>query len=173
MNTTRLLRLVCGLAAAIGVMPMLTACGYTLHGRVIRGQTPGVEIVHEMDLRMRSPAGGGPTATPEKSGLMPAGAGVNNVEVSIYRDPKTLNKKLADRDRSNGEGYFTLHLGKFGTGWMDEQWQVVTSVPGYGNVSTLVKLPVNGGKWRLLITVVPGTQTPAEPDVMQQMEQFK
>ena len=56
---------------------------------------------------------------------------------------------------------------------MDEQWQVVTSVPGYGNVSTLVKLPVNAGKWRLLITVVPGTQTPAEPEVMQQMEQFK
>ena len=170
-------QLVCRIAAVFASLTFVAGSlgcgGYTMHGRVIRGTAPGIEIVHEMDVRLRSPAGGGPTVGSDKVGLVPAGAGVGNIEVSIYRDPQNLNRRLADRDRSSGDGYFTLHLKDFGAGWMEEHWQVISSGSGYGNATQTLKLPSNSGKWRMLITVAPGTPTPTEPEVMQQIEQFK
>src|SRR5882672_7857420 len=96
------------LLALIAAMTVaLAGCGgYTLQGRVIRGTVPKVEIVHQMDLRLRSPAGGGPVGPTDAKSLMPPGAGVNNVEISLYRDPQSMDAHLADRDRTNGEGYF-------------------------------------------------------------------
>ena len=38
-------------------LPLLAGCsgGYTLQGKVIHGQTSSIELVHEMDVRLRSP----------------------------------------------------------------------------------------------------------------------
>src|SRR4051812_4414760 len=115
MKTAWLLRLTMSLVMVVGWTAM-PGCGsgYALKGRVIRGNSPGIEVVHEMDLRFREPAGGGPVAPDGKTGIMPAGAGVGQAEVSLYRDPSTLNRHLAARDRTNGEGDFTLHIKDFG-----------------------------------------------------------
>jgi hypothetical protein len=104
---------------------------------------------------------------------MPEGAGVGNVEVTLYRDPNTPNQRMADRTRSDGEGYFTFHLSDFGTGWMEEKWQVVSMMTGYANSISTAKLPISPGKYRLLITIAPGTATPPEKDMMEEFDQFK
>src|SRR4051812_18565919 len=99
MKNAWLLRVALGLMMAVSCAA-LPGCGsgYALKGRVIRGNTPGIEVVHEMDLRFREPAGGGPIAPNGNTGIMPAGAGVGQAEVSLYRDPSTLNRHLAARD---------------------------------------------------------------------------
>ena len=174
MNSISISRTIVVLTMAFSGMLLLTGCGgYTLQGRVIRGQTSGAEIVHEMDLRMRSPAGGGPTSTPPGQGLVPASAGVGNVEVSLYRDPNTLNQKLAARDRTNGDGYFTLHVSDFGAGWMDEKWQAIATSAGFQNAQSMVKLAGKTNKTRLLITLAPGQATATGDDVMQGYDKFK
>lgn len=174
MNYSQSLRSLAIVLTLACVVVASTGCGgYTLRGRVIQGTTPSVEIVHQMDARLRSPAGGGPVSSPNQTALMPEGAGVGNVEVTLYRDPNTPNQRLADRIRSSGEGNFTLHLGGFGAGWMEEKWQVVSMNTGYANTVNTLKLPVNPDKFRLLITIAPGTATPPEQDVMEQFDQFK
>lgn len=148
--------------AAVGVALLaaasaLTGCGgYTLRGKVVQGTTSGFELVHEIDQRLKGP-------------------GIHNAEVMVRRDPRSLHPQLVGRDRSDSTGDFTISIDEFGAGWMEEQWLVQAGVTGYQNAEMEIKLPQKGSKWRLLITLAPGTFTPMnQPDeLMQDYERFR
>ena len=132
---------------------------YTLKGKVVKGERSSIELVHEMDPRVKAFAPGG----------------VANIEVRVYRDPDNMNKKLAGRERTPVDGSFSMNLGDFGAGWMSEQWLVQAYGYGFTTVEQKMKLPSKNAKTRLLITIAPGESI--EPsdvsDYMQDYEKYK
>lgn len=140
------------------LMLALPACGgYTLRGKVIRGDFNDIQLVHETDPRVHAMA-----------------PGLLNAEILVKRDPNTLNTKLVGRTRSGSDGNFSLSISEFGAGWMDEQWLVQAVLSGYQNTETVLKLP-SSRKWRLLIIMSPGTSTPSDTsrDFMEDFQQFR
>jgi len=153
---------VCRLAGAVLFLAAtslgLAGCGHTIMGRVIEGDASKVELVHESEPRLRT-----------------AGAGVNNVEVSIRRDPNSASKQLAGRKRTEATGDFMLGVGGAGAGWLDEQWLLQTYASGYQSTNQLIELPPKSRKWRLLITIPRGTAEPVDDmdQIMREVEQFQ
>jgi hypothetical protein len=148
------------IGVGLAVLAHLGGCNtYTLKGKVVRGETSSVELVHEMDPRIRAVAPGG----------------VGNVDVRVYRDPDTMNKKLSGRERTETDGMFSIGLGDFGAGWMQEQWLIQAACTGYANAELTTRLPSKNAKTRLLITLAPGTATDpdAAEDYLQDFEEFK
>jgi hypothetical protein len=148
-----------GLLAIVGAM-MCAGCNtYTLKGKVVRGDVSSIELVHEMDPRIK----------PQTAG------GIPHVEVRVFRDPNTMNKHMSGRERTGNDGNFSINLGDFGAGWMQEQWLVQAALYGFENANYMGSLPSKNSKTRLLITLAPGTFTPSEEsaDYMQDYEQFK
>jgi len=143
--------------ALLGCTLTLPGCNsYVLQGRVVRGVASEVQLVYASDERLK------------------AQGGVDNVEVRISRDPTTLNRHLVGHSRSGGGGDFTIIMGEFGTGWMQEQWLVQAVAAGFGNAEQLTQLPSKNSKWRLLITLAPGTSEPVhEEDLRKEAERFK
>jgi hypothetical protein len=141
------------LVAMLGILP---GCGYTLRGKVVRGEISSIELVHQIDQRMKGP-------------------GIINAEVIVRRDPKSPHPEMVGRTRSGDSGNFAMHISEFGAGWMEEQWLVQAGLTGFQNAQQLTKLPASGGKWQLLITLAPGQSSPLDqPDeVMRDFERFK
>ncbi|MCI0365765.1 MAG: carboxypeptidase-like regulatory domain-containing protein [Phycisphaerales bacterium] len=141
------------LAAALALLP---GCGYTLRGKVVRGPVSGVEPIHVIDPALK-------------------GAGIPNAEVAVRRDPNTPNQHLVGRTRTDAGGNFSMRIKDFGAGWMHEEWLVQGAQTGYQNAESIMKLPAKGGKWRLLITLAPGTSTSLEESdpIMEDYEKFK
>ena len=135
----------------------LTGCNaYMLPGKVVSGPQSSVQLVYAGDERLK-----------EK--------GIGSVDVRITRDPTTLNRHLVGRTSSNAEGEFTIMMDEFGTGWMQEQWQVQAIAAGFQNADELLELPSKNSKWRLLVTLAPGASAPvpSQEDLMREFEQFK
>ena len=137
------------------LLSALPGCGYTLRGKVVRGETSGIEMVHEMDQRLKGP-------------------GLANVDTLVRRDPQSASPQLVGRQRTDAGGNFSMPISEFGAGWMQEQWQVQARIGSYQNASSIMKLPAKGSKWRLLITLAPGTATPLETgdEVVEDLERF-
>jgi hypothetical protein len=156
-KASSILRGFVGGAALVVLALSLTGCGgYALRGKVVQGPTSGFELVHEIDQRLKGP-------------------GIQNAEVMVRRDPQSLHPHLAGRDRTGANGDFAVPIGEFGAGWMEEQWLVQAAMSGYQNAELEMKLPAKGSKWRLLITLAPGSSTPLDQpdDVMGDYERFK
>jgi hypothetical protein len=126
-------------------MLALPGCSsYTLRGKVVQGDTNSIELVHEIDQRLKQP-------------------GLSNVETLVRRDSKQTKPaapELAGRVRTDATGDFWMPIDEYGAGWMQEQWLVQARLSGYQNASCKIKLPAKGSKWKLLITLAPGTSTP-------------
>jgi hypothetical protein len=135
----------------------LSGCNsYMLQGKVIRGAQSDIQLVYAGDERLKEP-------------------GVSGVDIRVTRDATTLNRHLVGRTTSSGAGEFTLLMDEFGTGWMQEQWLLQTVAAGYQNAETTMNLPSKHSKWRLLVTLAPGTATPIpdQDQMMRDLEQFK
>jgi hypothetical protein len=129
--------------AVLAVLAFLPGCGYTLRGKVVHGEVSSVEMVHEIDPRLKQP-------------------GIANVETLVRHDPKDRDSQLVARARTNAAGEFSMPIREYGAGWMQQDWLVQARHAGFHNASSLTKLPAQGGKWRLLITLGPGTATSLE-----------
>ena len=124
----------------LGATFQLAGCNtYTLKGKVVKGDKSSIELVHEMDPRIRAFEPGG----------------IANVEVRVYRDPDNMNKKLGGRERTPVDGTFSIGLGDFGAGWMQEKWLIQAYSYGFQTAELHTKLPAKNAKTRLLITLAP------------------
>ena len=143
-------------ALTIISLSTLPGCGYTLRGKVVRGETSSIEMVHEIDSRLKGP-------------------GIMNAEVMVRRDPKSPHPEMVGRTRTGDEGSFAMNISQFGAGWMEEQWLVQAGMTGFTNTQQMSKLPPSGGKWQLLITLAPGQSSPLDqPDqITQEIERYK
>lgn len=134
----------------------LPGCGYTLRGKVVRGDTSSIELVHEMDQRLNGP-------------------GIANAETIVRRDPKSPSPQLVGQQRTGASGDFSMNISEFGAGWMQEQWLVQTRMSGFQNASAVMKLPAKDSKWQLLITLAPGVATPLDTheEIVEDLERFR
>jgi hypothetical protein len=134
----------------------LPGCGYTLKGKVLRGDASNVDLMHDIDQRYKQ-------------------QGMANVEVVVRRNPKDPNPELIGRTRTDAFGNFSMSIKEFGAGWMEEQWLVQARLAGHQNASAVMKLPAKDSKWGLLITLAPGTETPLDmhEEIMEDVERFK
>ena len=138
----------------------LAGCNsYVLKGKVVKGEKSSIELVHEMDPRIRAFEPGG----------------LANVEVRVYRDPDNMNKKLSGRERTPVDGTFSLNLGDFGAGWMTEEWLVQAYSYGFQTAQQQMKLPAKNAKTRLLITLAPGEsiEPSDQADYVEDYEKYK
>lgn len=151
-TTTQLL----AIASVLMIAFALPGCGYTLTGKVLRGDASGVDLIHDIDQRHKQ-------------------QGLANVEVVVRRNPKDARPELVGRTRTDAAGNFSMNIKEFGAGWMEEQWLVQARLAGYQNASTVMKLPAKNSKWGLLITLAPGTATPldAQEEIIEDLERFK
>jgi hypothetical protein len=138
----------------ITVLVSLTACGHPLRGKVVQGPASTIEVVHEMDPRLQ-------------------GHGIANVEVLVRRDPHRPGSQLVGRERTGSTGDFSMRIQEFGAGWMHEEWLVQARSHGFQNASSVMKLP--SGRWRLLITLAPGTATPFDvhEEILEDLERWR
>ncbi|HVP72253.1 MAG TPA: hypothetical protein VMS30_00850 [Phycisphaerales bacterium] len=151
-NIVRVLPFIVVALAALG----LGGCNaYMIQGKVVRGESSGVELVYVGDERLDLP-------------------GVPGAEVRIVREPTNPNRHLVGQAHSSPSGEITVIMDEFGTGWMEETWLVQSQAGGFQNAEEMMQLPSKGTKWRLLITLGPGVSEPfREDDLMQDLEKFK
>ena len=154
MNSFRLL-MVAQLVVAVSLMP---GCGngYAIQGKAILGDFSSVTFVHSDDSRLQDP-------------------GVADVRVFLFRDPNSLGRDLAASTSSDGMGNFILSINEFGAGWLVEQWQVHTYLPGSQSAETILTLPKSETNLKMLITLGRGVAVMPKmsDDLMQQYEKFK
>ena len=144
-------------ALVLSVGSALAGCrGYVLQGKVIRGFTDAMSVVSADDDRFGE-------------------AGVPNVKVTVHRDPDRLAIHLAGSGLSDSTGAFAVDIGEFGTGWMDEEWLVTATRPGFQTVQSKIRLPYDPADRHLLIIMVPGLSVePERPEeLMEQYERFR
>lgn len=132
---------------------LASGCGYSIQGRVITGSYSSMGFVGSDD-----------------PGL--AKTGVDAVRITLERDPTKPNRAMIAEIVSGPDGRFSLPVDAFGAGWMDEEWLIRASRPGYEAVESILRLP--SGKQRLLIRLSPGNSvgTGREDSVEEMLKQF-
>ncbi len=157
------LRILRPLAAALAVGAGLGSAGckdYSIQGRVLETGSDTVSMV------------------PQDSLLLEDGTPVSGARVLLFRDPDSLNRTEVATTVADRAGRFTLKVGAFGTGWMDERWLIQVRRGGYTGAEDMVEMPLDPEKWRVLATLSRGTpRKMADPvrgaDVLDNVEQFK
>ncbi len=126
---------------------------YVIKGNVISGAISDMSFVSPGDSRLGEP----PLA---------------NVRITVQRDPDRLSRHMVGTDLSDAHGRFVVSLDELGTGWMDEQWLIRASKPGFKTASSMPRLDPDRKNMRLLIIMAPGlSPAPREDDDL--MEQYR
>jgi hypothetical protein len=137
---------------------MLGGCGepYVLRGKAISGGYGSLLFVGPDDEQLREP-------------------GLAAASISIYRDANRLNQALFATGRSDGLGEITIPMKGFGVGWMEEQWLIEVTKPGYETLQSVVTLPPAKHDRRILITLIPGFSVPAKQaeDLWEEYERYR
>lgn len=143
------------LLALAAVLLSASGCGgYVLTGRAVAGSTSDLAFVTGDDPRLD-----------EK--------GVSGVHIVVERNPGSLGSQVVASGMTDGEGRFTIPVGEFGAGWMDEQWGIQAVKPGYQ--TSQATLGLSGTKsLRLLVFMLPGfSEDPQREDLLEQYERYR
>ena len=134
----------------------LTGCStYTLHGNVTYGQISDMELVDPSDRRLSDPP-------------------LTSVRITVQRDPDKLSRRIAGTDVSDVRGRFVIPLDEFGAGWMEEEWLIRASKPGFKTATSILRLDANTRGKRLLIILGPGlSDEPTAEDLNAEFERFR
>ena len=137
---------------------MLGGCGepYVLRGKAISGGYGSLLFVGPDDEQLGQP-------------------GLAAASISIYRDANRPNQSLFATGRSDGLGEISIPLKGFGVGWMEEQWLVEVTKPGYETLQSVVTLPPAKHDRRILITLIPGLSVPPKQaeDLWEEYERYR
>lgn len=126
---------------------MLTGCaGYAIQGRVVRGPVAAVQIVDEGDPRLNEPN--------------PTGGGAV-IEALLEPDTPTERKSLG-RHVTNGQGWFSIPVDAFGSGFLEYEAMIVARREGNQGAMGTFELPRRGE--RVLVTLPLGADTLRIPE---------
>ena len=133
----------------------LSGCGsYVIQGKVVAGPVSHMAFVAQDDMRLGEP-------------------GINDVRVTLRRDPDRLSTRVAANVTTSADGKFSLHVDELGAGWLEEQWLLVARKGGFQNATWKQRLTMKHRKMRLLVTLTPGYSQPdPHENLMDQFEQF-
>jgi hypothetical protein len=148
----RPLRALCRALPVIGLAAAAGCSTYTIKGTVVSGDKNHMTFVAVEDPRLREPP-------------------LNNVRLTVQRDPDKLSRKLVGTDLSDAYGRFTIPIDEFGTGWMDEKWLIRATKDGFETTSAKYELTADRKKMKLLVIMRPGLSViPQEDEDL--MEEF-
>ena len=136
--------LVALLVLATLALPACQNSAYVLRGRVVDGVLGDVAFV-----------------TPDTGLLTTPGVGVASANIVIHRDAGRPNQRRIATGRSGADGEFSIPIGEFGVGWMQESWLIQIVKPGYERLEVMVDLPSSGQNLRTLITLRTGYTAPS------------
>ena len=139
----------------VSIAAGLTGCSaYVIQGKVVAGSISHMAFVAQDDMRLGE-------------------AGMDEVRVTLRRDPDRLSTRVAASVTTGGDGKFSLDVDELGAGWMEEQWLLVARKPRFQNAMWKQRLTMNHPKKRLLVTMAPGYSDPdSHENLMDQFEQF-
>ena len=123
------------LTAALLACSLLTACSYSLKGRVIEGETSYVTVVDASDPRLNDP-------------------GLSGVRLHLQMDPGRLQRETLARDTSAFEGEFELPVDEIGAGFMQYDVGLFARRAGYSPAEGSFRLPPKSK--RILIVMARG-----------------
>ncbi len=125
------------LAATIALITTLAlaACGYTLQGKVVRGDYSAIQIVDKDDPRLQND-------------------GIPNVQIQLQTDPNRINRETIARLASTPDGTVNIPVDLPGAGMFIYDMGLYARKPGYEPAQHLFKLPSSNR--RVLITLAPG-----------------
>jgi len=119
-------------------------CTYELRGRVIDTGFESVQFIDADDPR-------------SDDGTPVAGA-----RIVLTRDPGALNRADVSSAVASSDGWFTLRVDEFGSGWMEEQWGLRVARSGFGGTEEIISLPFDPKKTVLLISMARGPARPTK-----------
>jgi len=121
---------------ALAVISLFSAsCTYTLHGRVIEGDSSYVAIVDKTDPRLNE-------------------RGIEGVRLHLQMDPGKLSRETLTRDVSSLDGAFALPVKEFGAGIMEYDVGVFARRAGFSPAEGSFRLPP--GNKRVIIVLTRG-----------------
>ena len=147
------------LALLFTTILLLGGCNrFSLHGKVIRGESAFIGYVEEDDPRLHR-------------------AGIAGVEVSLIRDPDRAARSVAGRVNTDIDGFFDMVLDKFGAGWMDETWELQAVHRNVGRARDSLRLRATGRDRWLLVILGPAGNDPdpwsRDENLMDEFERFR
>lgn len=157
---TRLFRLALVVPAALVAAFALTGCratGYTLEGRVIRGEISYVVVVEAGDPRL------GEDAAPIPAAL-----------VRLETDPGRIQRELIGEVPTDADGNFSIRMNKMGSGILLYDVGITGRKAGHTTAFVATRLPPSHK--RVLIMLAPGVDTfrdPYESDPLRDYERFR
>ncbi len=133
----------------------MTGCGsYVIQGKVVAGPISHMAFVAQDDMRLGE-------------------AGMDQVRVTLRRDPDRLSTRVVAYVTTGSDGKFSLVVNELGAGWMEEQWLLLARKGGFQNATRNQPLTMKHREMRLLVTMTPGYSEPdPHEDLMDQFEQF-
>lgn len=158
--TASALRAAAGCLLALPLL-LLSGCGYTVHGKVVRGSFPSMSFVDPSDARLNAPP-------------------VPGVSVSVVRDADSLGARTVGSAVSDSNGMLEIPIDAAGAGVTDEEWMVRAMGGGYGSQALPLRFPFDSSKRVLLIVMTSGRSVPFErssfdttiDDALKQVEQY-
>lgn len=117
---------------------LVSGCTYEIRGRAMETGLDTVQVVSADDSRLEE------------------GTPVGGTRIILTRDPGKLNREEVATAVAARDGWFTLRVDAFGSGWMDEQWGIHVARTGYGGTEEVVSLPFDPKKSAVLITLARG-----------------
>ena len=133
----------------------LAACGtYELQGRVIQGESPGVEVVSRDDPRLTA-----------------EGVGVANASVRLTIDPESLGRTIVQPRNTQPDGTFRVPVDEFGAGTLEYDASLLVRKDGHE--AAYGDFPLPRSSRRVLVVLPRGVDRFSEPtDPAEDLERF-
>jgi len=114
---------------------LLAACGYTLEGKVVRGDYSSIQIVADDDPRLEQ-------------------RGIPGVRLHLQSDPNKLQRETVARTTTGSAGEINIPVDLAGAGFLLYDFGLYARKQGYAPAELLFRLPAKSR--RVLITLAPG-----------------
>lgn len=143
------------LLSAVAIPVTGAGCsGYTLRGKVVRGDISYATIVEADDVRFED-------------------AGMSGVRIALQSNPGRLNRERIGETFTDSAGEFAIRVDRFGAGMLNYEVSFEARRKGYEGVRQMFTLPSR--KKRIFVMLHPGEDVlgPEEESLDDEFERFR
>lgn len=127
-----------------GACATLAGCSSALHGKAVRGDYSGVEIVSDSDPRLSE-------------------HGLSGVSIHVQLDPTKLKRETLGRAVSASDGSFSIPVDQFGAGVLEYDIGVYARRRGCEPAEGFFRLPGSGKRLLIIMTEGEDKDTTEQP----------
>lgn len=140
--------------ALLAASAMGGCAGYTLKGKVIRGDISYIAVVDANDPRLEGP-------------------GLSGATLSLETDPDKLRREFVGDAVSDGAGNFSISVQRPGAGILIYDVGLEVRRKGYEGVRQMFRLPPKGKRMLITLRAGPDTLEEREESPYEQYERFR